>query len=57
MMQIGAQYNARLYEVRRYLVPKGWCIDRIAKDGGQNTYKIVPVGDSEFYEKNRHKFG
>jgi len=56
LMQIGAQYNARLYEVRRYLVPKGWCIDRVGKQGGQNTYKLVPKDESEFYQKNRQKF-
>ncbi len=56
LMQIAAQYNARLYEVRRHLIPLGWRIDRVGGRGGQNTCKLVPLDESEFYAKNKHKF-
>jgi len=56
LMHIGAQYNARLYEVRRYLIPRGWCIDLVGRDGGQNTYRMVRKDESAFYQQNKHKF-
>ena len=57
MMAIAGQYNARLYEVRRHLIPLGWCIDRVARiEGGINAHQIVSLSESDFYARNRHKF-
>jgi len=49
---IGAQYNARLYELRRALIPRGWCIDLVRRsENGIAYYKIVRLDESEFYKK------
>ena len=54
---IGCQYNARLWEVRRYLASHcDQCIDRVKKDGGVNHYKLVPLAESEFYREHKDKF-
>ena len=57
LRQIGCQYNARLWEVRRFLASRGEFIDRIGKDpkaAGVNHYKIVPFSESKF--KGKEKF-
>jgi hypothetical protein len=56
LQHIGLQYNARLYEVRRFLIRRGECIDLIRNgEGGVNYYKIVPLEKSEFYKNNKDK--
>jgi len=53
--EIGNQYQARLYEVRRALIPLGWCIDLVRKgQGGINYYKLVRVEDSKFYAERKY---
>jgi hypothetical protein len=54
---IACQYNARLYEVRRYLVKhEGQCIDLVRKgEGGVNYYKIVPCELSTFYKAHKER--
>jgi len=57
LTRIAAQYNARLYEVRRYLIPQGFCIDLVrGGPDGNNEYQMVPLDQSKFYTKHRHKF-
>jgi hypothetical protein len=57
LREIAAQYNARLYEVRRALVARGLCIDLVRKGmGGQNYYAIVALAESTFYKKHKDKF-
>lgn len=57
LMTVAGQYNARLYEVRRHLVSRGLCIDKVHReDSGVHHYKIVQLGDSEFYKANWFKF-
>jgi len=58
LAEIGCQYNARLWEVRRFLIPQGLCIDLIAKDpvaAGVNHYKIVTLSKSTYYAQHRDK--
>ena len=51
-----AQYNARLYELRRGLIPQGWCIDKVKRgENGNNYYSLVPNSESEFYKKLKEK--
>jgi len=53
---IGSQQNARLYEVRRHLIKRGFCIDLVYKGkGGLNWYGICPLGRSEFYRRRRDR--
>jgi hypothetical protein len=57
LMRIAGQYNARLYEIRRHLVPRGFCIDKVRRDGnGVHHYAMVPVSESVFYKANWFKF-
>jgi hypothetical protein len=53
LIAVAGQYQARLYEVRRYLVPRGFCIDltRRGKDG-LNYYKMLPLCESTFYKQH-----
>jgi hypothetical protein len=47
-----AQYGARLYELRRIMIPGGYCIDKVKRGkGGVNYYAIVPNERSTFYAK------
>ena len=56
LMQIGCQYNARLYELRRALIPVGWCIDFVGKgERGLCFYKLVRLGESQFYAQHRDR--
>ena len=51
MMEIACQYSARLWEIRRYLVPNGFCIDLLKRgDNGLNWYAMVPLRESTFYK-------
>ena len=64
-----AQYNARLYELRRALIPLGLCVDRIQegdegwrpewedKKNGQTVYyyRMVWLADSRFFREKREK--
>ena len=51
LMDVGkAQYQARLKELRHWLIPEGWCIDLVERgEGGNNFYKLVPLSESTFY--------
>ena len=54
LREVGCQYNARLWELRRYLAAQGKFIDRVRKDPkapGVNHYKIVPFEASTFNGK------
>ena len=54
--RIGNQYQARLYEVRRALIPLGWCIDLARKGtGGVNYYKLVRLEESVFYDARKYR--
>jgi hypothetical protein len=57
LMEYGkGQYNARLYELRRGLIPLGWCIDKTRRgENGNHYYKLVPVEQSTFAQKLREK--
>jgi len=57
LMEFGkAQYNARLYELRRALIKQGWCIDKVRRgDNGVNYYELVPNEESTFYKKLKAK--
>ncbi len=50
-----AQYNARLKELRRALIELGWCIDCVGSKAGTHYYKLVPLGESTYYAKRKHK--
>lgn len=51
-----AQYNARLWELRRGLIKQGWCIDLIKRgDNGVHYYKLVRNEDSTFYKRLKEK--
>ncbi len=54
LSQIGRQYGARLWELRRALVPLGWCIDLVSKTrDGVCFYRLVPVEQSSFYRDHQ----
>jgi len=56
LMQIGCQYNARLYELRRALIPCGWCIDLVRKtESGVNYYGLVRLEQSQFYAEHKDR--
>jgi hypothetical protein len=54
LAQIGRQYGARLYELRRALIPLGWCIDVVGKGGnGVCFYRLVRIEESSFYREHQ----
>jgi len=55
---IAKLYTARMVEVRRALVPKGFCIDLIERDTatGNNSYALVPLAESTYYAKHKERF-
>jgi len=54
LARIGRQYGARLWELRRALIPLGWCIDMVSRlRSGVCFYKLVRVEESSFYEEHR----
>lgn len=56
LMEISAQYGSRLFEVRRFLVRTGWCIDCTKRTKtGVNYYRVVPLAKSEFYRSHKAK--
>jgi hypothetical protein len=57
LMAIGRQYQARLFEVRRFLVKHGFCIDLVKRNGnGVNYYSMVSVDKSTFYQQHSYSF-
>jgi hypothetical protein len=56
LSRISRQYNSRLWELRRYLVRRGFCIDRVGGHGGCHRYRVVPVRTSRFFRQHRAKF-
>jgi len=55
VMRLAGQYQARIYECRRFLVSHGFCIDLVKHDkGGLNWYGMVPLGESTFYSKHKY---
>lgn len=57
LMDFGkAQYNTRLYELRRALIKQGWCIDRVRRgENGVHYYELVPNEQSTFYKWLKEK--
>ncbi len=54
LVEVSSQYNSRVYEVRRYLIGLGYCIDKIpGGHGGVHQYKVVPIAQSTFVKKHR----
>jgi hypothetical protein len=57
LVAISAQYQGRLFEVRRWLVPQCFCIDLVKRGkGGLNFYAVVPLAKSTFFAKHRAQF-
>lgn len=54
---IARQYNARLNEIRHALAPIGLMIDEIRGQAGNNTYEIVPIEESTFWQDKVVKKG
>ena len=52
---IACQYNARINEVRHAIVKLGLMVDEIPGQGGDNTYKIVPIEQSTFWKNVKAK--
>jgi len=53
LMSLACQYSARLWEIRRYLVPNGFCIDLVRRgEGGINYYSMLPLSESLFYKNH-----
>ncbi len=56
LVQISAQYNSRVWEIRRWLVPQGFCIDLVKRGkGGENFYSVVRIDESVFYKAHKEK--
>ena len=56
LMEIGDQYQARLFELRRQLINIGLCIDLVKKgEGGINYYALVSLENSTFYRDRKGK--
>lgn len=52
LIDIGGQYNARLFELRRWLIKRELCIDLVRKGkGGVNYYVLVPLKHSSYYKE------
>lgn len=56
-LKLVLQYQARLYEVRRALIPADCCVDKIHGKGGVNYYRIVPLSESTFFAKRKEQLG
>lgn len=57
MAAISRQYNVRLWEIRRYLVRRGFCIDCIRRGPhGNHFYRVLPQARSKFFRKHRAQF-
>ena len=54
---IACQYNARLSEVRHYLIKDGLMVDEVPGTGGENQYCIVKLNESTFWRKVRERQG
>jgi len=53
LVSLACQYSARLWEIRRYLVPHGFCVDLVRRgDNGLNWYSMVPLAESTFYKNH-----
>ena len=56
LTKIAFQYQARLYEIRRALIPLGWCIDLVQKsEDGVNCYDLVRLEQSQFYSEHKDR--
>jgi hypothetical protein len=56
LVKISSQYNARVHEVRHFLIPLGWCIDCTKRTkSGVNYYRVVSLTKSEFYRSHKTK--
>jgi hypothetical protein len=56
MAQVGLLYQSRLYELRRALIPYGWCIDLVQKTkSGVNYYSLIRLAESRFYAEHQYK--
>lgn len=56
LAKIGLMYQSRLYDLRRALIPQGWCIDLVQKTkSGMNYYSLVRLDQSRFYAEHKDK--
>lgn len=57
LLRFGCQYQSRLFDVRRHLIPRGFCIDRSSgrKGTGIHFYRMVPLDESEWYAKRKDR--
>lgn len=56
LAEISAQYNSRVWEIRRWLVPQGFCVDLVRRgQGGENHYAVVRIEKSTFYRTHKDK--
>lgn len=56
LVAISAQYNSRVWEIRRWLVGQGFCIDLVKRgQNGENYYSVVRIESSTFYKKHKDK--
>jgi len=56
LVQVGLGYGGRIFELRRALIPLGWCVDLIRKGGnGLNYYAMIRLAESEFYRSHKDK--
>lgn len=57
LMEVARQYQARLFEVRRFLTAYGFCIDLVRREAnGLNYYCMVPIDESTFYRDHQDTF-
>ena len=52
---IACQYNARINEIRHAIAPLGLMVDEIEGSGGDNSYEIVELDRSTFWQKVKSK--
>ena len=53
---ISLQYGGRIFELRRFLVKRGYCVDLISRGAnGVSQYAVVPLAKSVFYVKHREE--
>jgi hypothetical protein len=56
MAEVGLLYQSRLYELRRALIPCGWCVDLVKKgDKGLCFYQLVRLEKSTFFAQHKER--
>jgi hypothetical protein len=57
MAAISRQYGSRLWEIRRHLVRKGYCVDCVRRGSrGCHHYAVRDFSHSRFFKKHRAQF-